>query len=413
MAHILKFKAPDASGILLHNTRTGHTPEHPHSNEKIDPTRTHLNYELQDGAGFPRYKARLTELHCMQRADVTTLDCLVVTLPKDVKKGDERAFFESCYAFAQQDYGKENIVNATVHMDETTPHIHIGFVPVVHGKRRNGEECDKVCHSSLITRRYYQQLHPRLSDYIEEDLGYKVEILNGATLGGNKTKLEMEIEELQRRLQELTDLLAEKDRQLAKKEEEEKEKQRIVEEQQRKIEELQKTIEAMHEKESRLQRRALEYDDVEPKGRFETQKHYDERRAEQALRVGVRHADEDNARREQNNANEKQRLSDERADFEEWRDNEERRIKAKNEETARKAANIDGEIMSAAADMNRKLSEKVDSLTVELANANDEISDLSAKLADANKTIWSQEDEIYKLRFGEQEQEQSYGGLSR
>lgn len=367
MAHILKFKAADAAGILMHNTRTGHTPEHTHSNEQIDTARTHLNYELQDGAGYPRYKARLTELHCMQRADVTTFDSLVVTLPKDVEKGDERAFFESCYAFAKQDYGENNIVNATVHMDETTPHIHIGFIPVVHGKRRNGEPCDKVRHSSLITQSYLKQMHPRLSDFVEKDLGYKVEILNGATLGGNKTKLEMQIEQLQKQLAELMQQLAAAELALSEKEEKEKEKERIIAEKDEYIKQLQETIEKMQERESRLQRQALEYE-IEPKGKLEPQSRYDKRRAWHEVQVGVKHADEQNARREQNIANERQQLDLDRVIFEEWKTNEEKRLHEEKEETARKTANIDAEITNAARELNSDLLDKVDKLTEKVNN---------------------------------------------
>ena len=404
MAHILKFKAADAAGILMHNTRTGHTPEHTHSNEQIDTSRTHLNYELQDGAGYPRYKARLTELHCMQRADVTTFDSLVVTLPKDVEKGDERAFFESCYAFAKQDYGENNIVNATVHMDETTPHIHIGFIPVVHGKRRNGEPCDKVRHSSLITQSYLKQMHPRLSDFVEKDLGYKVEILNGATLGGNKTKLEMQIEQLQKQLAELMQQLAAAELALSEKEEKEKEKERIIAEKDEYIKQLQETIEKMQERESRLQRQALEYE-IEPKGKFEPQSHYDKRRAWHEVQVGVKHADEQNARTAQNNANESHRLADAKADFEEYRESEEKRLRDKNEETARKAADIDGAINQAAYELNKDLFDKVDKLTEE----NNELSE-SVRFYREQHCLDEQEkrelkDEIERLNAPEQ----SYG----
>lgn len=346
MAHILKFKAHEASGILVHNTRTGHTPEHTHSNEQIDPARTHLNYELQDGAGYPRYKARLTELHCMQRADVTTFDSLVVTLPKDVEKGDERAFFESCYAFAKQDYGENNIVNATVHMDETTPHIHIGFIPVVHGKRRNGEPCDKVRHSSLITQSYLKQMHPRLSNYVEKDLGYKVEILNGATLGGNKTKLEMQIEQLQEQL-------AAAELALSEKEEKEKEKARIIAEKDEYIKQLEDTIKQLEERESRLQQQALEYN-FEPKGKFELQSHYNARRELHETQVGLKHAGEEQALREQNFASESQRLSNERESLE----INKRRLLRKAKRLNEREAEFEKEVYSQAREMNKDLLEE-------------------------------------------------------
>lgn len=201
MAHIAKFKASQVKGLLEHNSRTDETRPHNHSNEDIDPEKTKLNYELCEGNGtaYQRYKDRLSQVHCMKRDDVTVLDSLVVTLPKDVKPEDERKFFKAVYEFACNDYGKENIVNATVHMDETTPHIHLGFIPVVQGKLRNGEPVEKVRHSALITKKYLEKMHTRLSDFLEKELGYEVEILNGATANANKTIAELKAERAEKR----------------------------------------------------------------------------------------------------------------------------------------------------------------------------------------------------------------------
>jgi len=36
----------------------------------------------------------------------------------------------------QEEFGKDNVVSAVLHMDETTPHIHATIVPIVQGQRR-------------------------------------------------------------------------------------------------------------------------------------------------------------------------------------------------------------------------------------------------------------------------------------
>ena len=205
MAHIERYKASQVVGLLEHNARTDDTRPHNHSNEDIDTSRTKDNYELcrGDGTAYERYKARMEQVHCMKRDDVTVLDSLIVTLPKDVAPEDERAFFENCYAFAVSEYGEKNVINATVHKDETTPHIHIGFIPVVEGKRRNGEQVEKVKHTALITKDYLNKFHTRLDDYISEQLGYKVAILNGATANGNKKIQELKAERAEQRANEL------------------------------------------------------------------------------------------------------------------------------------------------------------------------------------------------------------------
>ena len=199
MAHISKFKMSQVCGLLEHNGRTDGQRQHVHKNIDIDPSRTRDNYELCHGSETPfsRFKNRIEQLHVLKRDDVNVLDSIIVTLPPEVKFYEQRKFFESVYNFACRDYGEKNIVNATVHMDETTPHIHIGFIPVVDGKLRNGTPVQKVNHSGLINKRYLASLHSRLSAAVEHDLGYKVSIENGATADGNKTIKQLKQEQFQ------------------------------------------------------------------------------------------------------------------------------------------------------------------------------------------------------------------------
>ena len=197
MAHYDKFTRTQVGGVLEHNSRTDATRPHNHSNEDIDPTRTPLNYELHDRGGLTareQLKQRLSEVHCMQRDDVIVMASLVVTLPPDVKPEDERKFFESVYDYACKVHGKQNIVNATVHKDETTPHIHIGFIPVIQAADRKGETYEKVCCKQVIKKSYLNRFHDDLSNHIAKDLGYEVSILNGATAYGNKKIMEMKAE---------------------------------------------------------------------------------------------------------------------------------------------------------------------------------------------------------------------------
>ena len=52
---------------------------------------------------------------------------------------------------------------ASVHLDETTPHMHLGFVPVVRetkNQKKLGQE--KVSAKELLTRSYMKNLHKRL-----------------------------------------------------------------------------------------------------------------------------------------------------------------------------------------------------------------------------------------------------------
>ena len=47
----------------------------------------------------------------------------------------QRKFFEDSVRWFSDRYGADRILNATVHMDETTPHLHVGVVPITQDGR--------------------------------------------------------------------------------------------------------------------------------------------------------------------------------------------------------------------------------------------------------------------------------------
>lgn len=213
MAEFSKYKAYGVGRLLLHNNRVPDDGVE-HSNKEIDNERTMFNYHFKKGTAND-VKKRLSEVFAVNRCDQTVLGEMIVTLPKDVRKEDERDFFTSVYDFYCQDFGKENIINAVVHRDEKTPHIHIDFVPVVKGnvefgknnkalekwKEQHGETVERLCCKDLVNRKYLSSMHTRLSDFVEERLGYSTEIINGATANGNKTVMQLKMETLKKEIE--------------------------------------------------------------------------------------------------------------------------------------------------------------------------------------------------------------------
>ena len=130
MAHMMKHTKASCGHMFAHFDRKA---EHI-SNENLDRTRTHLNYNLathqqMDQGEFVRQ--RCSEVRCQNRKDVNVMVSWVVTAPKDLPEAEHKAFFQASYDFLQKRYGRENVVSAYVHMDEVTPHMHFAFVPVV------------------------------------------------------------------------------------------------------------------------------------------------------------------------------------------------------------------------------------------------------------------------------------------
>ncbi|MCL4578358.1 MobV family relaxase [Staphylococcus aureus] len=53
---------------------------------------------------------------------------------------ETKMFFEHAKSFLEQEYGKDNLLYATVHMDELTPHMHYGVVPITEDGRLSAKE---------------------------------------------------------------------------------------------------------------------------------------------------------------------------------------------------------------------------------------------------------------------------------
>lgn len=180
MAHLAKYTLNSAQALFHHNLRhKDRKGEYvAYGGSKIDITKTHLNYRLDPNTDPNEFiTQRLSEIKVQKRADVKVYCSWVLTVPQNLPQEKHKEFFESAYRFFSADYGAKNIVMASVHLDETTPHIHLGFVPVVREKKNQkklGQE--KVSAKELLTRSYMKNLHKRLKNTLERDLNCQVDI---------------------------------------------------------------------------------------------------------------------------------------------------------------------------------------------------------------------------------------------
>lgn len=60
-------------------------------------------------------------------------------------------FFYECTMFFAKRYGKENIISAVVHVDETNPHLHLNMMPVLDRRLCCKQLFDKVGLRELQT----------------------------------------------------------------------------------------------------------------------------------------------------------------------------------------------------------------------------------------------------------------------
>lgn len=193
MAHIAKYKAPSVGHMLAHYRRDRSSLER----DNIDPERIKNDlvvghYTNKDGKlvvgrveprdGEPNWgtvESRIERVNEAQKAagkratrkDAVVMADVVVTLPDNVRKGDEDRFFRLTYWYLSKKFGIDNMMGGYVHKDEVlkdgTPardHMHVPFTPILDGRFNYKQMCP---------RSFYQSMHKELGDYLEKRMGYR------------------------------------------------------------------------------------------------------------------------------------------------------------------------------------------------------------------------------------------------
>ena len=202
MAAVKSFSRGAAEGQIRHCERL---PEE-HRNRKnkdIHSELTARNYKLSPpeltGSLMQRVN-RICEsegIKLPKRKDLNVMCSWVITLPENIKNIDERQqFFSACYDFLCKRYGAGHVLMATVHLDETTPHMHFGWLPVA--KKENGDLT--VSSKRVLTLRELKSFHGDLFNHLKQTTGREWGVVNGKTAaaGGNQTVDEMKAAALQK-----------------------------------------------------------------------------------------------------------------------------------------------------------------------------------------------------------------------
>lgn len=141
VARMQKMKVGNLGGAFRHNERIYEN----HSNKDIDPKKSNLNYELTDRNRKMSYESQIKDYvnenkisNRAIRKDAVLCDEWIITSDKkffeNLSPEETREFFETAKDYFAQNYGEQNIAYASVHLDESTPHMHMGVVPMRDGK---------------------------------------------------------------------------------------------------------------------------------------------------------------------------------------------------------------------------------------------------------------------------------------
>jgi hypothetical protein len=135
---VQKCKGAEIGAMQYHNDREPGK----HTNPDIDQSRTRMNRELCPHADYEgevqaRIDAGYKGARKVRKDAVRLVEGIVTASPEffeGASAEEVRDFFEDALGFCREEFGESNLVHFTVHMDEETPHVHFGFVPLRDGK---------------------------------------------------------------------------------------------------------------------------------------------------------------------------------------------------------------------------------------------------------------------------------------
>lgn len=134
-------------GIQIHNQREKESETNP----DIRKEDMHLNYDLIHGVKKVDYKKEIQQVISENvksdkkiRKDAVLVSEFLITSDtsffSNLSPTEQKRYFETTKDFLAKRYGEQNLIYATVHNDEKTPHMHVGVVPVTEDGRLSAKD---------------------------------------------------------------------------------------------------------------------------------------------------------------------------------------------------------------------------------------------------------------------------------
>ena len=136
----------NTTGIQKHVQRENKNYE----NADVDLTKSYMNYDLVNSNSIDfnqkideKIKRNYNGKRKIRKDAIKHVDGIITSdnqffsgqSDKDIKR-----FFEDSKAFLCEEYGEDNLLYATVHLDEATPHMHFGVVPLTEDGRLSAKD---------------------------------------------------------------------------------------------------------------------------------------------------------------------------------------------------------------------------------------------------------------------------------
>lgn len=165
-----KYKRTDVVGIERENERDENYKST--RNPQIDKSKTHLNYHIipfeKKYLSFIDERIKRLSSKRKIKDDAVLITSFILGSDKEffdrITTEQQKQFFADCTDFFSERYGEENVVSAVVHLDESTPHLHLNLMPVTGGR---------LCAKELFDRSALRELQTDFYEVVGKKYGLK------------------------------------------------------------------------------------------------------------------------------------------------------------------------------------------------------------------------------------------------
>lgn len=159
-------------GAINYIGREEYRQDYTHKNSDIDKERSHLNVTIGNSEKtlYRAWKNRLDKLDIKipKKKNQNVMEQLLITASPDFFKNlgwdcgaakgwsrediplEIKNYFNDALSFVREYIGRENILSATIHFDETSPHLHIDYIPIISGKQKRKDVYQKDADGKCI-----------------------------------------------------------------------------------------------------------------------------------------------------------------------------------------------------------------------------------------------------------------------
>ena len=192
------YKKENLAGLYKHNERKNTN----YSNKDINKNNSIKNYSLkQCNTTYSNAIKNLIHKNNLQGRIIktTNIACeFIITSDKEffdaIGIDETKRYFQTAYDFVTnyKNLGEKYIISAKVHLDESTPHLHLVFVPVIHTKDKQGNKIDKIaCSQYWKEKDSYRQLQGKFYSYMIENTNLILQQNKELVQYTNKLKLQL------------------------------------------------------------------------------------------------------------------------------------------------------------------------------------------------------------------------------